>query len=123
MDQHVDRAADPFDLAHQAVDLGRLGYVDLARFERAATRRPGPRLQRRQLAFQDIAGPHPGAAFDEALDDSAADAARGTGDDDRLVVEPEPSAVHSAACASPSCGNSATATSKARRTSLPSPRR
>ncbi len=87
MHQHVDRAACPFDLAHEAVDLGRLRQVDLARLQDAAALRPGPRLQRHQLAFQDIAGPDLGAAFDEALDDPTADAARGAGDDDRLVVE------------------------------------
>ena len=55
--------------------------------KRAAALRLGPRLQRRKLVFQEIAGPHPGAAFDEAFDDPAADAARGAGDDDGLVVE------------------------------------
>src|SRR5205823_8734838 len=81
------RTASLLDLAHEAVDLSRLRQVDLARLERAAALGPRPRLQRRQLAFQEVAGPHPGAAVDEALDYAATDPARGTGDDDRLVVE------------------------------------
>src|SRR6266508_1806676 len=85
--QHVDRAAGLLDLAHEAVDLGRLRQVDFARLQRAAALGLGPRLQCRQLTFQEVAGPHPGAAFDEALDDAAADPARGAGDDDGLVVE------------------------------------
>src|SRR5829696_2933511 len=87
MHQHIDATAGLFDFAHEGVNLPRLRQVDRARLQGAAALRLGPRLQSRKLVFQHIAGPHPGAAFDEAIDDPAADAARGAGDDDGLVVE------------------------------------
>src|SRR5215207_8060468 len=75
MHQHIDATAGLFDFAHEGVNLPRLRQVDLARLQDAPTARPGARLQSQKLVFQHIAGPHPGAAFDEAFDDPAADAA------------------------------------------------
>ena len=102
LDRALDLAAHAARDVHQHVDARRtacstsrtksLTCADCVRStlrvsKRAAALGLGPRLQRRQLAFQEVAGPHPRAALDEALDDAAADPARGAGDDDRLVVE------------------------------------